>query len=203
MTLTAAFDSLRPPPCLNPLQCDHSPSKLQFGVLYMALGLACIGFGGTRFTTTTMGADQFEDFKDQEKYFNWTFCFFYVAYMISSTAVIYVQDNVSWTVGFGICVACNAIAVILFLFGNKIYRHIKPKGSPFTSMVRVIVAAVRKRRVYSRNQDYNYDVNDTSTTAPSESFRYVYMATNLIHIWTQIQKIIHVKFNESFYYSLF
>ncbi|KAJ9539995.1 hypothetical protein OSB04_026501 [Centaurea solstitialis] len=172
-TFTSAFHSLRPPPCLNPLQCDHSPSKLQYGVLYMALGLACIGFGGTRFTTTTMGADQFESPKDQENYFNITFCFFYVGYMISSTAIIYVQDNVSWTVGFGICVACNAVAVILFLFGNKFYRHIKPKGSPFTSMARVIVAAVKKRRVHSQNQQYNYDMDDISTTAPSDTFRFL------------------------------
>ncbi|GKB31884.1 NRT1/ PTR family 2.7-like protein [Tanacetum coccineum] len=34
---------------------------------------------------------------------------------------------------------------------KNFYRHIKPKGSPFTSIARVIVAAVNKRRVSSRN----------------------------------------------------
>ncbi|XP_024995878.1 protein NRT1/ PTR FAMILY 2.7-like [Cynara cardunculus var. scolymus] len=168
MTLTASLPSLRPSPCIN--ICD-SPSKLQYGVLYTTLGLACIGIGGTRFTIATMGADQFQNSNDTAIYFNWYFCFFYIASAISSTALIYVQDNVSWTLGFGICVASNAVGLILFLSGNKFYRHIKPKGSPFTSIARVIVAAVRKRKVSSRNQDYNHD--DKSTTTPSDSFRFL------------------------------
>lgn len=168
MTLTASLPSLRPPPCIMNI-CD-SPSKLQYGVLYTTLGLACIGIGGTRFTIATMGADQFQNSNDTGIYFNWYFCVFYIASAISSTALIYVQDNVSWTLGFGICVASNAVGLILFLSGNNFYRHIKPKGSPFTSITRVIVAAVRKRKVSSRNQEYNYD-DKSSTTTPSDSFR--------------------------------
>lgn len=170
MTLTASLPSLRPPPCIMNI-CD-SPSKLQYGVLYTTLGLACIGIGGTRFTIATMGADQFQNSNDTGIYFNWYFCVFYIASAISSTALIYVQDNVSWTLGFGICVASNAVGLILFLSGNNFYRHIKPKGSPFTSITRVIVAAVRKRKVSSRNQEYNYD-DKSSTTTPSDSFRFL------------------------------
>lgn len=174
MTLTSSLHSLRPPPCINlSLPCD-SPSKLQYGVLYMALGFVSIGFGGTRFTTATMGADQFDESNDTEIYFNWYFCAFYVANAISLTAIIYIEDNVSWTIGFWICVASNIVGMILFLSGKNFYRQIKPKGSPFTSIARVIVAAVRKRKVSLRNKEYNYDINDTSSTTPSDSFRYGY-----------------------------
>ncbi|KAJ0657735.1 putative ABC-type nitrate transporter [Helianthus annuus] len=171
MTLTASFPSLRPPPCTNKFPCE-SPSKLQYGVLYTILGLACIGIGGTRYTLASMGADQFEDSNSVGIYFNWYFFVFYAANVISTTAIIYVQDNVSWAVGFGICIVCNTVGVILFLSGKNFYRKIKPKGSPFTSIARVIIAAVRKRKVSSTNQEYNYDINDKSTTVPSDSFRY-------------------------------
>ncbi|XP_071707791.1 protein NRT1/ PTR FAMILY 2.7-like [Rutidosis leptorrhynchoides] len=174
MTLTASFPSLRPSPCTNTSLPCESPTHYQYGVLYATLGLACLGFGGTRFTTATMGADQFDDPKSIGIYFNWYYCVMYVASAISSTAIIYVQDNVSWTLGFGITVATNLVALILFLSGMKFYRRMKPKGSPFTSIAQVIVAAVRKRRVSSRvGQVYNYDVDDKSSTAPSDSFRFL------------------------------
>lgn len=174
MTLTASFPSLRPSPCTTNMSLPcHSPSNLQYGILYATLGFACIGFGGTRFTTATMGAHQFEDPKSIGIYFNWYYCVMYVASAISSTAIIYVQDNVSWTLGFGIALAANLVALILFLSGMKFYRRIKPKGSPFTSIARVIVAAVRKRRVSSTvHQQYNYDTDDKSSIALSDSFRY-------------------------------
>ncbi|KAK9061205.1 hypothetical protein SSX86_018385 [Deinandra increscens subsp. villosa] len=174
MTLTASLPSLRPPPCTNKLLPCESPSKLQYGVLYAILGLACIGIGGTRFTIATMGADQFEeDSNSIAIYFSWHFFMFYVATVISTTVIIYVQDNVSWTVGFGICVVCNIVGVILFLSGRKFYRKSRTKGSPFTGIARVITAAVRKRKVSSANHQYNYDINDKSTTIPSNSFRFL------------------------------
>nr|GEZ55566.1 protein NRT1/ PTR FAMILY 2.7-like [Tanacetum cinerariifolium] len=70
MTLTASLPSLRPSSCTNlSLPCE-SPSKLQYGILYMILGLTCIGFGGTRFTIATMGGDQFMDSNSIAIYFN-------------------------------------------------------------------------------------------------------------------------------------
>ncbi|GJU11504.1 NRT1/ PTR family 2.7-like protein, partial [Tanacetum coccineum] len=173
MMLTSSLHSLTPPPCMNMSIACKSPSKFQYGVLYMAIGLASIGIGGTRFTMTTMGADQFDDSNDSAIYFNWYFCAFYVANAISLTATIYIEDNVSWTVGFGICVASNLVGLILYLSGKNFYRYINPKGSPFTSIARIIVVAVKKRRVSSRNHEYNYDINGTSTTIPSNSFKFL------------------------------
>ncbi|KAI3520056.1 hypothetical protein L1887_09277 [Cichorium endivia] len=173
MTLTSLLHSLRPPSCTNmSLPCE-SPSKFQYGFLYTIFGLACMGIGGTRFIISTMGADQFEDYNDTRIYFNWYFCFFYAAIAISSTAIFFIQDNISWTLGFGISVASNAAGLILFLSGKNFYRHIKPKGSPFTSIARVVVAAVRKRRVSSINHEYNYDIEDKSIKIPSNSFRFL------------------------------
>ncbi|XP_059660641.1 protein NRT1/ PTR FAMILY 2.6-like isoform X2 [Cornus florida] len=176
LLLTATLDLLRPPPCGNGSVLCVAPSKIQFAVLYAALALACIGIGGTRFTIATMGANQLDEPKDHGIFFNWFFFTFYTSIVISSTVIVYVEDNVGWTMGFGLCVAANVIGVAIFVLGNRYYRHIKPKGSPFVDLARVIVAAIRKRKVLlsSRSEDY-YNEHDGVTsmmpTAPTKSFK--------------------------------
>ncbi|KAL6290787.1 hypothetical protein ACE6H2_008297 [Prunus campanulata] len=100
LTLIATMHSLRPSSCPpGSLTCE-GPSNFQYSVLYGALALASLGLGGTSFTIATMGADQFKNPKDQGVFFNWYFMALYVANLISSTAIIYVEDNVGWGLGF-------------------------------------------------------------------------------------------------------
>ncbi|KAM4094161.1 hypothetical protein ACB094_06G174900 [Castanea mollissima] len=144
-TLTATIHSLRPAQCVIGSYTCETPSNLQHAVLYMTLGLASLGLGGTRFTIATMGAEQFEKANDQGIFLNYF------------SVIVYIQDNVGWGLGFGICAIANAIAVVLFVMGKRFYRQVKPKGSPFTSIARVIIAAIRKRKLLGTfgNQD-NY-----------------------------------------------
>jgi len=37
-----------------------------------------------------------------------------------------VQDNISWTVGFGIPAAAMAVAMLLFVAGSRYYTHVEP-----------------------------------------------------------------------------
>ncbi|KAF2611952.1 hypothetical protein F2Q70_00012197 [Brassica cretica] len=141
LTLTAALDSLRPNPCDTASSLCQSPSKSQLGVLYTAITLASIGTGGTRFTLAAAGANQYEKTKDQGSFFNWFFFTTYLAGAISATAIVYSEDNVSWTFGFGLCVAANFFSFLVFILGRRFYKHDKPLGSPFTSLLRVILAA--------------------------------------------------------------
>ncbi|XVF83322.1 hypothetical protein PTKIN_Ptkin16aG0477700 [Pterospermum kingtungense] len=162
---------------MGSLQCS-TPSKLQFAVLYMALALASPGIGGTRFTIATNGADQFHKPKDQGIFFNWYFLALYVASSIFFTAIIYIQDNLSWGLAFGICVIANAIALVLFASGKRFYRRIKPHGCPFISILRVVFAAVLKRNVPNTfsSQEYNYGSLATTNilqNGPSKSFRFL------------------------------
>lgn len=57
------------------------------------------------------------------------------------------QENVGWAVGFGILAGILAAALGMFFVGIKRYRKEVPVGSPFTKVVQVFVAAVRKWRV--------------------------------------------------------
>ncbi|GAV63710.1 PTR2 domain-containing protein [Cephalotus follicularis] len=177
LTFEATIHTLRPPPCgIGAYTCE-SPSKLQLGVLYMALTLCSLGLGGTRYTIATMGADQFDKASDQGKLFNYYFLALYIASAISFIGVVYIQDNVGWGLGFGICAMANAIGLAAFLCGKGIYRQIKPKGSPFMSIARVVVAAIRKRkRALTILQDYHHENNGVSKmpiNTPSKSFRFL------------------------------
>ncbi|KAF8395016.1 hypothetical protein HHK36_018955 [Tetracentron sinense] len=178
LTLTATVHSLRPPPCTSGSDTCETPSKLQFAILYTVIATAAIGAGGTRFTVATMGADQFDKPKDQAIFFNWYFFTLYVSSIISSTAIVYVQDNVGWGLGFGLGIVANVIGIAFFLFGIRHYRYVKPQGSPFTSLARVVVATIRKRKVSVSlgSEDYYYEgsgVTKLPSPTPTSSFRFL------------------------------
>ena len=177
LTLTSALDSLRPQPCDNGSSLCTPPSKLQYAILYTSLALACIGSGGTRFTIATMGANQFNNPKDQGIFFNWFFFTFYIGSVVSGTAIVYIQGNVSWKWGFGLCAIANFIGLAFLLLGNRFYFHDKPQGSPFTGIVRVIIATIQKWKLQhsSKIEDYYYGhdgITEIAATAtPRKSFR--------------------------------
>ncbi|TVU36912.1 hypothetical protein EJB05_18867, partial [Eragrostis curvula] len=108
--------------------------------------LLAVGNGGTRYNTATMGADQF-DGGGRDAFFSWYFVFLYASYMAGDTAVVYLQDSVSWPLGFGVCAATTAAGLVALVAGSRHYRRPVPKGSPFTGLARVLVAATRKAAV--------------------------------------------------------
>ena len=175
LTLTTTLDPLRPHPCDNGSSLCTPPSTVQYAVLYTGLALACIGSGGTRFTLATMGANQFDKPKDQGIFFDWYFFTFYLALAVSNTVIVYIEDNVSWRLGFGLSAITNFIALALFLFGNRFYLQDKAQGSPFTGLVRVIVATIRKwkAKLSSNIEDYYFGHDGIAGIAPTtkKSFR--------------------------------
>lgn len=175
ITLTATLHSLRPMPCPSGSESCQSPSTAQYAVLYSAIVLITIGVGGTRFNIATMGANQFQKAKDQDSFFNWYFFTTYIAAITATTFIFYVQDNVGWGLGFGLCIAANAIGLAIFLLGQRNYLDLKPRGSPFTCLARVTVAAIRKRnlRVSYETKDYYYGHHGMeSLLPPTSSLRY-------------------------------
>ena len=176
LTLTAKLGSLKPPPCETGSSLCQTPSKVQFAILYVSIAMASAGLGGSRYTLATMGANQLDNPKDKETFFNWFFFTLFASCIISSTAIVYVEDSISWALGYGICFAANFIALAIFLAGHRFYRRDKPRGSPFTGLLRVVVAAIRKRKVMlsSRIEDYYHEHDGTNKVIPAtpkRSFR--------------------------------
>ncbi|KAL4359417.1 hypothetical protein AHAS_Ahas08G0075300 [Arachis hypogaea] len=155
--LTASIKSLRPEECMNKgSRLCEAPSRVQYGVLYTALTLAAIGFGGMRFTTATLGANQFDNPEHQAIFFNWFLFTWYVVSVAGFTGIVYMEVNVSWSVGFWICAASILIGVIVFLVGYRYYRPEKPQGSALGDLARVLVASVRKWKSQLSSTTNNY-----------------------------------------------
>ncbi|KAL3538479.1 hypothetical protein ACH5RR_001845 [Cinchona calisaya] len=178
IVLTAAISKLRPPHCENGSNLCRYPSQLQLAVLYVGLALASIGMAGGRFTIGSMGANQFDKPKHQGIFFNWYTFTMYISVGISSTLIVYIENSVSWALGFGVCLAANVFGLAIFLAGSGFYHHLKPQGSPFVRVARVIVASFRKRKMMLslRSEDYcpGSDSADKKVTAfPSKFFNFL------------------------------
>jgi len=116
----------------------------------MGLGFLVVGAGGIRPCNLAFGADQFNPKSESGKkginsFFNWYFFTFTFAQIISLTAVVYIQSNVSWTIGLIIPVALMFLACVIFFAGDRLYVKVKASGSPLAGIARVIAAAIKKR----------------------------------------------------------
>ncbi|XP_057958303.1 protein NRT1/ PTR FAMILY 5.2-like [Malania oleifera] len=152
LTIAVSVPGLKPPRCSQANGTDCKPSTLQLAVFYIALYILAVGTGGTKPNISTIGADQFDDFDPKEKahklsFFNWWMFSIFFGMLFANTVLVYIQDNVGWTLGYGLPTIGLAISIAIFLAGTPFYRHRLPTGSPFTRMARVIVAALRKWRV--------------------------------------------------------
>lgn len=147
-TLTASLRVLRPAPCNLGAGGPCEPASAgQMAALYAGVFLMCVSAAGSRFNQATMGADQFDSAADQDVLFNWFFVLFYASAVLGSTVIVYVQDTVSWTLGFGISAAASVVGLAALLLGTRYYRRPAVGGSPFTGLARVAVAVARKRKV--------------------------------------------------------
>lgn len=153
LTATVSIPSLRPPPCntANIADCKQA-SKLQVGLFFAALYVLALGTGGTKPNISTIGADQFDEHDPKERahkmsFFNWWMFSVFLGTLFANIILVYIQDNVGWSLGYGLPTIGLAISLVIFFAGTPFYRHKMPHGSPFARMARVLVATVRKRRV--------------------------------------------------------
>ncbi|XP_061352915.1 protein NRT1/ PTR FAMILY 5.2-like [Gastrolobium bilobum] len=153
LTLSVSLPSLKPPQCheIDVTKCEKA-STLHLAVFYGALYTLAVGTGGTKPNISTIGADQFDDFDPKEKepklsFFNWWMFSIFLGTLFANSVLVYIQDNVGWTLGYALPTLGLAISIIIFLAGTPFYRHKLPAGSPFTKMAKVIVAAIRKWKV--------------------------------------------------------
>ncbi|KAJ8899321.1 hypothetical protein K2173_018295 [Erythroxylum novogranatense] len=152
LTLAVSVTGLKPPSCGGAkigLVCDKHVSSFQKGIFYFSLYIIAIGAGGTKPNISTMGADQFDDLEPNERkqklsFFNWWMFSIFFGTLFANSVVVYIQDKVGWSVGYGLPTAGLALSIMVFLAGTPFYRHKLPGGSPFTTIVQVLVAAVRK-----------------------------------------------------------
>ncbi|KAJ4846975.1 hypothetical protein Tsubulata_019977 [Turnera subulata] len=127
-----------------------SPDRLQLFVFFFSLYLVALGQGGHKPCVQAFGADQFdgqepEESKAKSSFFNWWYFFMCAVILVTVSILNYIQDNIGWSLGFGIPCVVMAAALAVFLLGTRTYRYsIKvEERSVFLRIGRVLVAAVR------------------------------------------------------------
>ncbi|CAL5444751.1 unnamed protein product [Camellia sinensis] len=144
LTLTAAISTLHPRHCGSKESSScKGPTPWQMAFLLSGFGLLVVGARGIRPCNLAFGADQFNPKIDSRKratssFFNW---------MVSLTVIVYVQSNVNWALGLAIPTFLMFLSCAVFFIGTRIYVTVIPQGSPLTSVVQVIVAAIKNRVV--------------------------------------------------------
>ncbi|CAL9173121.1 unnamed protein product [Musa hybrid cultivar] len=150
LTLSASVPAFKPSPCVESVCPDAS--AVQYAIFFFGLYLIALGTGGIKPCVSSFGADQFDDTDPRERmkkgsFFNWFYFSINIGALISSSFLVWVQDNCGWGLGFGIPTLFMGLAIISFFFGTPLYRFQKPGGSPLIRMCQVVVASFRKWKV--------------------------------------------------------
>ncbi|GLJ38921.1 hypothetical protein SUGI_0793420 [Cryptomeria japonica] len=147
LTVSASVSALQPSSCTGDV-CPTA-TTLQYAVFFLGLYLIALGTGGIKPCVSSFGADQFDDSNPTERkkkgsFFNWFYFSVNVGALVSSSILVWVQDNVGWGWGFGIPTVFMALAIGSFFSGTPLYRFQKPGGSPLTRVCQVLVASFHK-----------------------------------------------------------
>ncbi|XP_075656652.1 protein NRT1/ PTR FAMILY 8.3-like [Castanea sativa] len=150
LTLSATVPGLRPSECVGSVCPSATPA--QYGVFFLGLYLIALGTGGIKPCVSSFGADQFDDTDPKERvkkgsFFNWFYFSINIGALISSSFLVWIQENAGWGIGFGIPAVFMGIAIASFFSGTPLYRFQRPGGSPLTRMCQVLVASFHKRDV--------------------------------------------------------
>ncbi|KAL5760722.1 hypothetical protein ACOSP7_019217 [Xanthoceras sorbifolium] len=147
LTLSASVPAFMPADCVGAACPSATPA--QYAVFFFGLYLIALGTGGIKPCVSSFGADQFDDTDPEERvkkgsFFNWFYLSINIGALISSSLIVWIQDNAGWGLGFGIPAIFMGGAIASFFAGTPLYRFQKPGGSPITRMCQVLVASFHK-----------------------------------------------------------
>ncbi|XVF02961.1 hypothetical protein REPUB_Repub04eG0219400 [Reevesia pubescens] len=147
LTLSASIPALKPAECVGFICPSATPA--QYAAFFTGLYLIALGSGGIKPCLSSFGADQFDDTDPKERltkgsFFNWYYFSVNIGALISSSLLVWVQDNIGWGLGFGIPALSMGLANGSFFSDAALYRFQGPGGSPITRICQVLVASFRK-----------------------------------------------------------
>ncbi|XP_022792580.1 solute carrier family 15 member 4-like [Stylophora pistillata] len=116
--------------------------------LGIALLLISVGTGGIKANVSPLGADQIENEGPIviQRFFDWFYWFIQLGSFLAYTAVVSVQQEVSFFYGYVITALSMFLAVILFVSGRKYYITHPHKGSYLSETLKIIWDGLKKIR---------------------------------------------------------
>ncbi|KAH7568238.1 hypothetical protein JRO89_XS07G0264900 [Xanthoceras sorbifolium] len=129
------------------------PDQFQVILFFLSIYLVAVAQSGHKPCVQALSADQFdeqdpEECKLKSSFFNWWGFGICVGAFSTRLILSYIQDNLSWALGFGIPCIIMVAALVVFLLGTKTYRFSikRDEKSPFVRIGLVFVAVVRNWR---------------------------------------------------------
>ncbi|CAJ2661218.1 unnamed protein product [Trifolium pratense] len=181
--LTAMIPAARPPPCNHPTQGCKSATPGQMAMLLSAFGLMSIGNGGLS-CSVAFGADQVNrkdnpnNHRVMEIFFSWYYAFTTISVLIALTVIVYIQDHVSWKIGFGVPTVLMFLSTLFFFLSSPLYVKNAKRTSLFTGFAQVTVAAYKNRKLslppknsvefYHHNKSSDHDL-----VVPTDRLRFL------------------------------
>ena len=182
LAIVTQIPQLHPPPCdahSKNSTCQPA-SNMQMAALYGSLYVIALGTGGLKSSVSGFSTDQFDENNAKEKahmmlFFSRFFFLISLGTLMAVTILVYVQDQVSRSWGYGICSLSMFIAVLLFLSGTRRYRYKECSESPIVHILQVIVAASKKRKLElpANSEELYEDSPDVSRIPHTDQFRFV------------------------------
>lgn len=131
-----------------------SPPQFQVVLFFFSLYLVGVAQGGHKPCVQAFGADQFdgknpEESKAKSSFFNWWYFGLCVGSSATYLTVTFIQENLSWALGFGVPCIAMVVALIVFLLGTTTYRYTnitQDEEGPFVRIGRVFVTTIRNWR---------------------------------------------------------
>ncbi|XP_022159299.1 protein NRT1/ PTR FAMILY 4.4-like [Momordica charantia] len=153
LTVQAHYPGLRPAPCdmaATSTPCVEA-SGCEAAMFFVALYLVALGSGCLKPNIISHGADQFpkEDPKQLKKlstFFNCAYFAFCTGELAALTLLVWLQTHAGMDVGFGVSTAAMLLGLICLLSATSLYRNTPPRGTIFTPIAQVFVAAFTKRK---------------------------------------------------------
>ncbi|KAL0326388.1 UNVERIFIED_CONTAM: protein NRT1/ PTR FAMILY 5.10 [Sesamum radiatum] len=155
LSLSAALHSVHSSDCRNARNSTACPpSQLEVIFFFFSLYLVALAQGGNKPCVQAFGADQFDEEDEEESlakssFFNWWNFFLSTAVMLSLLVLNYIQENLSWALGFGIPCVVMCVALIVFSLGTMTYRYSidRDRRSPLVRIGQAFVKTARNWRI--------------------------------------------------------
>ncbi|MCL7034700.1 hypothetical protein MKW94_027928 [Papaver nudicaule] len=154
-------------------------NSFQVILFFTSLYLIAIGKAGFKPCAQAFGADQFDEHISKSSFFNWWLFGICVGSTLSRLIFIYIQENLSWGLGFGFPTISMVVAFIVFLLGTGTYtfRVKVDKQNPLLRIARVYVVAAKNWRTSSSSivpqEEDPFAVSSDGNRVRTHQFRFL------------------------------